>query len=169
MLSSLLLARCQDDYRICFYKMAEDYRHITVLPDEAMDGLSIRPDGIYVDRTSNHGGHSRLILSQFGREGRLLAIDHDPQTIAVTKTITDPRFPIVYKPFSVLTDYVTERGLTGRINGILLSLGVSSPQLNDAERGSSFVRNGPSDMHMGSTHGQSVVEWLWVIDEAGTA
>ena len=120
--------------------MTENYKHTTVLLDEAVNGLNIRPDGIYIDGTFGRGGHSRLILSQLGEEGRLLAIDRDPQAIAVAKTITDPRFSIVHGPFSALADYVAERGLTGKIDGILLDLGVSSPQLDDAERGFSFMR-----------------------------
>ena len=86
--------------------MTENYKHTTVLLDEAVNGLNIRPDGIYIDGTFGRGGHSRLILSQLGEEGRLLAIDRDPQAIAVAKTITDPRFSIVHGPFSALTDRV---------------------------------------------------------------
>lgn len=97
--------------------MTENYKHTTVLLDEAVNGLNIRPDGIYIDGTFGRGGHSRLILSQLGEEGRLLAIDRDPQAIAVAKTITDPRFSIVHGPFSALADYVAERGLTGKIDG----------------------------------------------------
>ena len=128
--------------------MMENYKHKTVLLDEAVNGLNIRPDGIYIDGTFGRGGHSRLILSQLGEEGRLLAIDRDPQAIAVAQTINDPRFSIVHGPFSALADYVAERGLTGKIDGILLDLGVSSPQLDDAERGFSFMRDGPLDMRM---------------------
>lgn len=168
-LSSLLLARCRNDCRICLYKMTENYKHTTVLLDEAVNGLNIRPDGIYIDGTFGRGGHSRLILSQLGEEGRLLAIDRDPQAIAVAKTITDPRFSIVHGPFSALADYVAERGLTGKIDGILLDLGVSSPQLDDAERGFSFMRDGPLDMRMDPTRGQSAAEWLQTADEADIA
>lgn len=103
----------------------ENYKHTTVLLDEAVNGLNIRPDGIYIDGTFGRGGHSRLILSQLGAEGRLLAIDRDPQAIAVAQTIDDPRFSIVHGPFSALADYVAERGLTGKIDGsssILVSL-----------------------------------------------
>ncbi len=131
--------------------MMENYKHKTVLLDEAVNGLNIRPDGIYIDGTFGRGGHSRLILSQLGEEGRLLAIDRDPQAIAVAQTINDPRFSIVHGPFSALADYVAERGLTGKIDGILLDLGVSSPQLDDAERGFSFMRDGPLDMRMDPT------------------
>lgn len=115
--------------------MMENYKHTTVLLDEAVNGLNIRPDGIYIDGTFGRGGHSRLILSQLGEEGRLLAIDRDPQAIAVAKTIDDPRFSIIHGPFSALGEYVAERDLIGKIDGILLDLGVSSPQLDDAERG----------------------------------
>lgn len=149
--------------------MMENYKHKTVLLDEAVNGLNIRPDGIYIDGTFGRGGHSRLILSQLGEEGRLLAIDRDPQAIAVAQTINDPRFSIVHGPFSALADYVAERGLTGKIDGILLDLGVSSPQLDDAERGFSFMRDGPLDMRMDPTRGQSAAEWLQTADEADIA
>ena len=102
--------------------MMENFKHTTVLLDEAVNGLNIRPDGIYIDGTFGRGGHSRLILSRLGAEGRLLAIDLDPQAIAVAQTIDDPRFSIVHGPFSQLADYVGERNLTGKIDGILLDL-----------------------------------------------
>ncbi len=128
--------------------MMENFKHTTVLLDEAVNGLNIRPDGIYIDGTFGRGGHSRLILAT-GRRGRLLAIDRDPQAIAVAQAINDPRFSIIHGPFSALADYVAERELTGKIDGILLDLGVSSPQLDDAERGFIYARrsagyaNGP--------------------------
>ncbi len=90
--SSWLPETYRSDCRTCLYKMMENYKHTTVLLDEAVNGLNIRPDGIYIDGTFGRGGHSRLILSQLGEEGRLLAIDRDPQAIAVAKTIDDPRF-----------------------------------------------------------------------------
>ncbi|APF07952.1 16S rRNA (cytosine(1402)-N(4))-methyltransferase [Salmonella enterica subsp. enterica serovar Typhimurium] len=149
--------------------MMENFKHTTVLLDEAVNGLNIRPDGIYIDGTFGRGGHSRLILSQLGEEGRLLAIDRDPQAIAVAQTINDPRFSIIHGPFSALADYVAERELTGKIDGILLDLGVSSPQLDDAERGFSFMRDGPLDMRMDPTRGQSAAEWLQTAEEADIA
>ncbi|ORM70566.1 16S rRNA (cytosine(1402)-N(4))-methyltransferase RsmH [Pantoea rwandensis] len=149
--------------------MQENFKHTTVLLDEAVNGLNIREDGIYIDGTFGRGGHSRLILSQLGANGQLLAIDRDPQAIAAAAEIQDPRFSIVHGPFSALADYVEERGLTGKIDGVLLDLGVSSPQLDDAERGFSFMRDGPLDMRMDPTRGQSAAEWLMKAEEADIA
>ena len=147
----------------------QTFKHTTVLLDEAVKGLNIRTDGIYIDGTFGRGGHSRLILSQLGPEGKLLAIDRDPQAIAAAAAIDDPRFTIIHGPFSSLATYVEERGLRGKIDGILLDLGVSSPQLDDAERGFSFMRDGPLDMRMDPTRGQSAAEWLQTADEADIA
>ncbi|MBK0097046.1 16S rRNA (cytosine(1402)-N(4))-methyltransferase RsmH [Erwinia sp. S63] len=149
--------------------MQENFKHTTVLLDEAVNGLNIREDGIYIDGTFGRGGHSRLILSQLGEKGQLLAIDRDPQAIAAAAEIQDPRFSIVHGPFSALAEYVEERGLTGKIDGVLLDLGVSSPQLDDAERGFSFMRDGPLDMRMDPTRGQSAAEWLMNAEEADIA
>lgn len=140
--------------------MLENYKHKTVLLDEAVNGLNIRSNGIYIDGTFGRGGHSRLILSQLGPDGQLLAIDRDPQAIQAAQSITDPRFTIVHGPFSELSHYVRERGLEGKIDGILLDLGVSSPQLDDPERGFSFMRDGPLDMRMDPSRGLSAAEWL---------
>ncbi|MDF2784725.1 MAG: rRNA methyltransferase [Pantoea eucrina] len=149
--------------------MQENFKHTTVLLDEAVNGLNIREDGIYIDGTFGRGGHSRLILSQLGENGQLLAIDRDPQAIAAAAEINDPRFSIVHGPFSALADYVDARGLTGKISGVLLDLGVSSPQLDDAERGFSFMRDGPLDMRMDPTRGHSAAEWLLHAEEADIA
>lgn len=105
--------------------MMENFKHTTVLLDEAVNGLNIRPDGIYIDGTFGRGGHSRLILSRLGEEGRLLAIDRDPQAIAEAQAINDPRFSIIHEPFSALADYVSERELIGRSTGFSFNLGVS--------------------------------------------
>ncbi|AUG99427.1 16S rRNA (cytosine(1402)-N(4))-methyltransferase RsmH [Pectobacteriaceae bacterium CE70] len=140
--------------------MVENYKHTTVLLDEAVNGLKIRSNGIYIDGTFGRGGHSRLILSHLGPDGRLLAIDRDPQAIVAASAIDDARFSIIHGPFSELADYVQERELTGKIDGILLDLGVSSPQLDDPERGFSFMRDGPLDMRMDPTRGISAAEWL---------
>ncbi|WMC10128.1 16S rRNA (cytosine(1402)-N(4))-methyltransferase RsmH [Oceanimonas pelagia] len=140
--------------------MSEQQAHITVLLEEAVAGLNIRPDGIYVDGTFGRGGHSRHILSRLGPNGRLLAIDRDPAAIAEAENITDPRFTILHGPFSRLADMMEAEGLTGRVDGVLLDLGVSSPQLDDAERGFSFQKDGPLDMRMDPTSGQSAADWL---------
>lgn len=137
-----------------------NYKHTSVLLDEAVNGLNIRDNGIYIDGTFGRGGHSRLILSQLGPEGRLIAIDRDPQAIEAAKSIIDPRFSIVHGPFSELAHYVRELDLVGRIDGVLLDLGVSSPQLDDPERGFSFMRDGPLDMRMDPSRGLSAAEWL---------
>ncbi len=139
--------------------MTQAAEHITVLLHEAVEGLAIKPDGIYVDGTFGRGGHSRLILQQLGPNGRLIAIDRDPQAIAEAAKIQDPRFEIVHGPFSGITSYLSDRGL-GKVDGFLLDLGVSSPQLDDAERGFSFMKDGPLDMRMDPTTGQSAAEWL---------
>lgn len=149
--------------------MQENFKHTTVLLDEAVNGLNIREDGIYIDGTFGRGGHSRLILSQLGEKGKLIAIDRDPQAIAAAAEITDPRFSIIHGPFSALAEYVSERDLIGKIDGILLDLGVSSPQLDDAERGFSFMRDGPLDMRMDPSRGHSAAEWLLHAEEADIA
>lgn len=144
--------------------MSNNYQHTTVLLDEAVNGLNIQPGGIYIDGTFGRGGHSRLILSHLGPQGQLIAIDRDPQAIAAAAEITDPRFSIIHGPFSDIAEYVRDRGLAGKINGVLLDLGVSSPQLDDAERGFSFMRDGPLDMRMDPTRGLSASEWLLKAD-----
>ncbi|GAA5218903.1 16S rRNA (cytosine(1402)-N(4))-methyltransferase RsmH [Corallincola platygyrae] len=134
--------------------------HETVLLREAVDGLAIKPDGIYVDGTFGRGGHSRAILSQLGPKGRLLAIDRDPTAIAVAQQIDDPRFEIIHGTFSQLATYMEERDLVGQIDGVLLDLGVSSPQLDDSERGFSFIHDGPLDMRMDNSSGMTAADWL---------
>lgn len=150
--------------------------HITVLLHEAVDGLNINPNGIYIDGTFGRGGHSRLILSKLSSQGRLIAIDRDPRAIAEANTINDPRFEIVHSAFSAISEICTDKELIGKIDGILLDLGVSSPQLDDADRGFSFMRDGPLDMRMDTTKGISASEWLanvnvedlaWVLKEFG--
>ncbi len=144
--------------------MSEQFSHISVLLHESIDGLAIKPDGIYVDGTFGRGGHSRQILSRLGENGRLYGIDRDPQAIAEAATIEDPRFSIIHGPFSGIQQYIEERGLSGQIDGVLLDLGVSSPQLDDPERGFSFMRDGPLDMRMDPTSGVSAAQWLQEAD-----
>ncbi|MGY4674111.1 16S rRNA (cytosine(1402)-N(4))-methyltransferase RsmH [Ursidibacter arcticus] len=156
--------------------MSDNPKHITVLLNEAVEGLAIEPNGIYIDGTFGRGGHSRLILSQLSEKGRLIAIDRDPRAIAEAETIKDPRFQIVHSAFSAIPEICQQLELVGKINGILLDLGVSSPQLDEAERGFSFMRDGPLDMRMDTTKGLSAMEWLaqvsvedlaWVLKEFG--
>ncbi|WP_150539869.1 16S rRNA (cytosine(1402)-N(4))-methyltransferase RsmH [Actinobacillus vicugnae] len=136
------------------------HKHITVLLNEAVEGLAIKPNGIYIDGTFGRGGHSRLILSKLSERGRLIATDRDPRAIAEANTIHDSRFQIVHTAFSAIPEVCEQLGLVGKIDGILLDLGVSSPQLDDAERGFSFMRDGPLDMRMDTTKGLSAAEWL---------
>ncbi len=149
--------------------MAEQFNHTTVLLDDAVDALNIQPDGVYIDGTFGRGGHSRLILSKLGPAGRLIAIDRDPEAIAAAASITDPRFSIIQGPFSGLGQYVEQLGLMAKVDGILLDLGVSSPQLDDAERGFSFMRDGPLDMRMDPTQGHSASAWLLQAEEPDIA
>ncbi|OEE51906.1 16S rRNA (cytosine(1402)-N(4))-methyltransferase [Enterovibrio norvegicus] len=144
--------------------MSEQFSHISVLLQESIDGLAIKPDGIYVDGTFGRGGHSRQILSRLGENGRLYGIDRDPQAIAEAATIDDPRFNIIHGPFSGIQQYIEELELSGQIDGVLLDLGVSSPQLDDPERGFSFMRDGPLDMRMDPTSGVSAAQWLQEAD-----
>jgi 16S rRNA (cytosine1402-N4)-methyltransferase len=141
--------------------------HFSVLLNESLEGLHIRPDGVYIDGTFGRGGHSRAILKQLGEKGRLLAIDQDPQAIEYAKThIQDARFEIQYGSFEQVAEFCAARDLTGKVDGLLLDLGVSSPQLDDAERGFSFMREGPLDMRMNPQAGLSAREWLQQVDEA---
>ena len=133
--------------------------HIAVLLDEAVDALSIRPDGVYVDCTFGRGGHSRLILSRLGPAGRLIALDRDPDAIAVAKSINDARFMAVHSGFSRFDEVLDECGV-GRVAGVLMDLGVSSPQIEVAERGFSFRRDGPLDMRMDTTAGETAAQFL---------
>jgi 16S rRNA (cytosine1402-N4)-methyltransferase len=145
------------------------YQHTTVLLHEAVDALNIKPEGIYIDATFGRGGHSRLILSKLGQKGRLIAIDRDPMAIAEATKITDSRFMLVHGAFSQMAHYVEKLALTGKIDGILMDLGVSSPQLDDAERGFSFMRDGPLDMRMDTSKGLSASEWLLQTSEEDLA
>lgn len=135
--------------------------HISVLLAETLAGLAIKADGIYLDGTFGRGGHSREIIKQLGPDGRLYAIDRDPTAIAAAAPLlADARFHITHSPFAALATIAENQAIFGKIDGILLDLGVSSPQLDDAERGFSFMRDGPLDMRMDPTSGQSAAEWL---------
>ncbi|QIM68919.1 16S rRNA (cytosine(1402)-N(4))-methyltransferase RsmH [Basfia succiniciproducens] len=143
--------------------------HITVLLHEAVDGLALKDKGIYIDGTFGRGGHSRLILSKLTENGRLIAIDRDPRAIAAAEEIQDSRFHIEHNSFSAIPDICEKLGLVGKIDGILLDLGVSSPQLDDAERGFSFMKDGPLDMRMDTSKGLSAAQWLQQVTEEDLA
>ena len=137
-------------------------RHVTVLLDEAVAALAVRRDGRYLDGTFGRGGHSRLLLRQLGPEGCLLGFDKDPQAIATGQALAaeDGRFVVVQRSFAELGDEVTQRGWNGTLSGVLLDLGVSSPQLDDPERGFSFLNDGPLDMRMDPSRGVSAAQWI---------
>jgi 16S rRNA (cytosine1402-N4)-methyltransferase len=141
--------------------------HVPVLLGPVLEGLDIQKDGCYVDGKFGRGGHSSAILQRLGNEGRLIAIDRDPQAIqSADKTLqNDPRFELLRSDFEELGKRIEEKGLTGRVNGLLLDLGVSSPQLDEAGRGFSFLRDGPLDMRMDPESGISACEWLGQVEE----
>jgi 16S rRNA (cytosine1402-N4)-methyltransferase len=139
--------------------MGNELQHRTVLLEEAVNALVTRTDGIYIDGTFGRGGHSRAVLAKLGEAGRLIAFDKDPLAIATAQQVGDPRFEIVHESFASLRDAMSERGV-GRVSGVLLDLGVSSPQFDDPERGFSFRADGPLDMRMDPTRGESAADWL---------
>lgn len=148
--------------------MPEAGQHLPVLLPEVLRGLAVRADGLYVDATYGRGGHAQAILDRLGPEGRLLAIDKDPQAVRVARLDhgSDGRFSVEQGSFAMLERLVGQRGWCGKVNGILLDLGVSSPQLDDPQRGFSFLRDGPLDMRMDPEQGISAAQWL---GEAGEA
>ncbi|MEK6708017.1 MAG: 16S rRNA (cytosine(1402)-N(4))-methyltransferase RsmH [Pseudomonadota bacterium] len=139
--------------------------HTTVLLHEAVDALAVKPDGVYVDGTFGRGGHSRLILERLGESGRLIALDKDPAAVMVGQAIKDARFCMVHSGFSRMRQVLQELGVE-RVDGVLLDLGVSSPQLEQALRGFSFRFEGPLDMRMDTSRGQTAAEWLASVSEA---
>ena len=157
--------------------IVDEFSHQTVMLDEAVDALVTRADGCYLDGTFGRGGHSREILRRLNANGCLLGVDRDPQAVATGQRLAaeDSRFNISHGEFSGLASYAQEQGWN-KVDGILLDLGVSSPQLDDAERGFSFLRDGPLDMRMNPTQGESASQWLmrakedeiaWVLKEYG--
>ncbi|MFL6658919.1 MAG: 16S rRNA (cytosine(1402)-N(4))-methyltransferase RsmH [Massilia sp.] len=144
-----------------------DFVHRTVLLDEAVAALALegpRANGVYIDGTFGRGGHSRLILSQLGPEGRLIAFDKDLQAIATAEQVKDARFSIVHDSFATMASALQEQGVD-QVDGILLDLGISSPQVDDAARGFSFRNDGPLDMRMDTTRGMSAAQWLAQVPE----
>ncbi len=139
-----------------------EFRHTPVLLNETLQGLKIRSDGMYIDCTFGRGGHSRAILDQLGEDGSLLAFDKDPDAIAAVdgQLLDDPRFTLVHGSYTKLEETVKAMKLTKKVNGVFLDLGVSSPQLDDASRGFSFLRDGDLDMRMDNSHGMTAAEWL---------
>lgn len=143
-----------------------EYQHITVLLNEAVDALAIREDGIYVDGTFGRGGHSRLILSRLGSQGRLIVFDKDPQAIEAAQKLAeqDGRVTVVHDGFSSFQTTLDKLGIE-EIDGALFDLGISSPQIDDGARGFSFRFDAPLDMRMDPTRGMSAAEWIATASE----
>lgn len=142
--------------------------HLSVMLEEALHHLAIKPNGVYIDGTFGRGGHSQRILEALGENGRLIAFDRDDTAIHCERAqqlSQDSRFQLIHAPFSEMEKVVTELELNGKVDGILLDLGVSSPQLDDETRGFSFMNDGALDMRMDTTQGLSAAEWLVQIDE----
>ncbi|MEI7495205.1 MAG: 16S rRNA (cytosine(1402)-N(4))-methyltransferase RsmH [Betaproteobacteria bacterium] len=135
--------------------MDTPWQHTTVLLSEAVDALDLQPDGTYVDATFGRGGHTRLMLSKLSDKGRVIAFDKDPEAIAVAQQIQDSRLSIRHEGFAHLGDLPP-----ASVDGVLMDLGISSPQVDNPARGFSFRHDGPLDMRMDTTRGQSVQEWL---------
>lgn len=133
--------------------------HVSVLLEEAIEALNIKPDGVYIDATFGRGGHSRAILSRLSPAGRLLALDRDPEAVRAGGLIEDERFRIVHAAFSELDDVAKAQGMQA-VDGLLLDVGVSSPQIDTPERGFSFRHDAPLDMRMDTSRGLSAAEWL---------
>jgi 16S rRNA (cytosine1402-N4)-methyltransferase len=142
--------------------MTSESLHETVLMQEAIDALSIKTDGIYIDATFGRGGHSRLILERLGADGRLFVFDKDPEAIEVAQKLqqNDSRLVVMHAPFSEIEPRIKAAGILGSIDGIVFDLGVSSPQLDNSDRGFSFLRDGPLDMRMNPTVGMSAAQWI---------
>ena len=142
--------------------MESGFDHRPVLLEETIKALNIKPDGIYVDATFGRGGHSKAILDCLSERGHLLAMDQDPQAVAygLEQFSQDKRFEIIHCNFTQVAEMVAERGWDKKIDGVLMDLGVSSPQLDDAARGFSFTRSGPLDMRMNPEEGESAMKWI---------
>ena len=139
--------------------MTSGAAHVTVLLEEAVEALAIKADGVYMDATFGRGGHSRRILAGLGQKGRLVAVDRDPQAIAAGNAINDPRFKLIHRAFGEIGAAAREAGVSD-VDGILFDIGVSSPQIDEGERGFSFRHDAPLDMRMDTTSGETAAEWL---------
>lgn len=135
------------------------FKHFSVLGYEAPREIITKPDGIYVDATFGRGGHTRTLLSLLGSKAHVYAFDRDPQAVEVAQTIKDDRFTIIHAPFSTMKAELNRLGVMN-VDGVLMDIGVSSPQIDDAERGFSFRMDGPLDMRMDTTTGQTAAEWI---------
>ncbi len=143
-------------------------KHLPVMFAEALQQLAIKKDGIYLDCTFGRGGHSQGILDELDESGRLLALDRDADAVHseyAQAMLKDQRFTLVHNCFSELESILVTAGLAGKIDGVLMDLGVSSPQLDNPERGFSFLRDGPLDMRMDGSSGISAAQWLANVDE----
>lgn len=140
--------------------------HQPVLLDAVMEGLAVRADGIYIDATFGRGGHTRGLLAQLGPDGRVLALDQDPEAVAAARALDDARVTAVQGSFADLEAIATANRVHGKVQGLLMDLGVSSPQLDDPARGFSFRHEGPLDMRMDPAVGPSAAEWLAGAEES---
>ena len=139
--------------------MTRGTAHVTVLLEEAVDALAIKTGGAYIDATFGRGGHSRRILAALGASGHLLAMDRDPAAIAAGQAVNDPRFRLMHGAFGELAEVARAAGIAAA-DGILFDIGVSSPQIDEGERGFSFRHDAPLDMRMDTTQGETAAEWL---------
>lgn len=149
-------------------RMKEQFNeHQSVLLAEVIENLAIKPEGVYIDATFGRGGHAQMILAKLGPKGRLLAMDKDPEAIAYARQhfSHDERFTIQHGTFANLANVVAKQNLIGKISGILFDLGVSSPQLDDPDRGFSFKRAGKLDMRMDCSRGMDAATWIAKVDE----
>ncbi len=139
--------------------MTRSAAHVTVLLDEAVEALAIRAEGVYIDATFGRGGHSRRILERLNEKGRLLAVDRDPMAVAAGQAINDPRFHLAHRAFAEIAEAAHDAGVAD-VDGVLFDVGVSSPQIDEGERGFSFRHDAPLDMRMDTTCGETAAEWL---------
>ena len=144
--------------------MSASSQHIPVLLKETISALNVRPGGVYVDATFGRGGHSREILARLGKDGRLIALDRDKAAVAAAGAISDPRFTVAHSAFSDIGSVLAGFGVS-HVDGVLLDLGVSSPQIDEAARGFSFRFDGPLDMRMDQSRGQTAAEFLTEVSE----
>ena len=140
--------------------MKQEFEHEPVLVTEVLEGLAIKQDGVYVDATFGRGGHVRAILQHLGPKGRIFALDKDPEALKSVELLADERVVAKQGSFTMLQQWMAELDLTGKVQGILLDLGVSSPQLDDATRGFSFLREGPLDMRMDPSQQLDAATWV---------